>query len=629
MRDNSIWYMRLRVLLCVLCSITAFASFSQVQTDGRKSYTLDGEVYYYTENNTPLSAEEAFSLFQKGRFHQLVTPGNNVNLGYTERVHWLAFRVSISDTTEQLEAGVANAGLYRLDHYQFSDNGQLLFSHGPTGKRYPFSSRHINNRHYYFPLQHTQQATIVLFRCDLRGFDFYAPLRLVTKQYREESAKGLLIFYTFIEGLLACILLFGIVAIIATRQRVIVYYFLYTLSYALLIFAYADLDFPYLYPNLPQWAVFATSIYGIMTVLFMLCFSVAYLKIKKSHPALYRVCRVVLAGIILLLVCIPVFYATNSRHSGRRFVFVLGAICINSGWLLQFYMVIVRVYERYSPAYVYAAANVPSIISIVCFVLHTLGIIKYDELVSLTLATALGIEILVMCVALIYQLNSYRLRHAQLTASLYRQDADFKEQLILTQEAERKRIAEDLHDELGSSLAALKLRLQKTSLAEEELKNILAVVDKASTDARNISHDLMPPEFEETTLYLLLANFYSRLSTESPVLFHFHYSGADHRFTKKEELLLYRIIMELTSNILKHSGASEATIQLIYYDDHLEIMAEDNGQGFNENKDGGMGLKNIRSRINYLSGEMKIDTGPKGITIIISIPCKAKTEKND
>lgn len=250
-------------------------------------------------------------------------------------------------------------------------------------------------------------------------------------------------------------------------------------------------------------------------------------------------------------------------------------------------------------------------------------------MVLLIIIAAVVIEILVMGVALIYQLNSYRLRHAQLTASLYRQEADFKEQLILTQEAERKRIAEDLHDELGSSLAALKLRLQKASLAEEELKNILAVVDKASTDAQNISHNLMPPEFEETALYLLLSNFYSRLSTESPVLFHFHYSGTDHRFTKNEELLLYRIIMELTSNILKHSGASEATIQLIYYDDHLEIMTEDNGQGFSENKKGGIGMKNIRSRINYLSGEMKIDTGPKGTTIIISIPYKAKTEKND
>jgi signal transduction histidine kinase len=617
-----------RWLFCILYCLAALPSTSQVQTDGSKTYALNGAVYYYSEKDTSLSGEQALYLFQRGVFHQLTTPGNNVNFGYTEQVHWLTFSVNISDSAEHLEVGVANTGLYRLDHYQFSVKGELLFSHGPTGKRYPYRSRYIDNRHYYFPLRNTPQTIIVLFRLDLRGFDFYAPLRLVTQKYREESEERQFIVYTFIEGLLACILLFGVIAIVATRRLVFVYYFLYTLSYGLLIFAYSDWDFPYLYPALPQWAVIATSMYGIMTVLFMPCFSIVYLEIRKSRPVLYKVCKIVLAGIILLMICITLFYTTDGRHGGRRFVFILGSICINAGWLVQFYMVIIRMYDRFRPAYVYAAANMPSIISIVYFVLHTLGIVKYDDMVLLILSAALGIEILVMCVALIYQLNKYPLRHAQLTASLYRQEADFKEQLIITQETERKRIAEDLHDELGSSLAALKLRLQKTIPVGEELRLMLSIIDKASSDTRNISHNLMPPEFAETDLCLLLSNFYNRLSSEGEIKFHFHHSGTNHRFTKNEELLLYRIVMEITNNILKHSNASEATIQFIYYDDYLEVMAEDNGKGITEQEGSGIGMKNINSRINYLGGEMKIDTGIYGTTIIIRIPYKMKTEND-
>ncbi len=63
-------------------------------------------------------------------------------------------------------------------------------------------------------------------------------------------------------------------------------------------------------------------------------------------------------------------------------------------------------------------------------------------------------------------------------------------------------VAEDLHDELGSSLAALKLKLQKANLPEEKLIEILGIVDKASFDTRNISHNLMPPEFEKTSLQI-------------------------------------------------------------------------------------------------------------------------------
>jgi signal transduction histidine kinase len=194
--------------------------------------------------------------------------------------------------------------------------------------------------------------------------------------------------------------------------------------------------------------------------------------------------------------------------------------------------------------------------------------------------------------------------------------------ILNTQEQERKRIAEDLHDELGSSLAALKLRLQKSGLPNNEMNELLKVIDKASEDTRNISHNLMPPEFEKTSLNDLLSNYYSKLNTETGVHFHFHSSDKDHQFAKEDELIIYRIIMELTQNILKHSGAREATIQLISYEKHLGIMLEDNGKGILKTENDGIGLKNIQSRVNYLNGEMRIDSGPNGTTVMMQVPHK-------
>ena len=80
--------------------------------------------------------------------------------------------------------------------------------------------------------------------------------------------------------------------------------------------------------------------------------------------------------------------------------------------------------------------------------------------------------------------------------------------------------------------------------------------------------------------------------------------------------------MELTGNILKHSGATEATIQFIYFDKHLEIMVEDNGVGFSGSQSNGIGLKNIQTRVNYLSGNMKIDSGANGTTVMLQVPYK-------
>lgn len=236
-------------------------------------------------------------------------------------------------------------------------------------------------------------------------------------------------------------------------------------------------------------------------------------------------------------------------------------------------------------------------------------------------------EVILLTIIFIYDYrNKNKDRNRLLEESLI-SERKVTSAILHTQEQERKRIAQDLHDELGSNLAALKLRLQKTGLEKQALDVIIQVIDKASADTRNISHNLMPPEFEKTTLKDLLSNHYAKLNSESTTCFHFYTSGDNRYFSKADELIIYRILMELTGNILKHSGASEATVQLIYYADQLEVMAEDNGTGMAQHVTDGIGLKNIQSRVNYLGGTIKIDSGLGGTTIMIKIPYKLKRDE--
>ena len=90
--------------------------------------------------------------------------------------------------------------------------------------------------------------------------------------------------------------------------------------------------------------------------------------------------------------------------------------------------------------------------------------------------------------------------------------------------------------------------------------------------------------------------------------------------------MIYRIIMELTNNIIKHSQANEATVQLVYHETHLSISAEDNGIGILPSISDGIGLKNIRNRIRYLNGTFNIDSGLNGTTIMMQIPYKKNHE---
>lgn len=239
---------------------------------------------------------------------------------------------------------------------------------------------------------------------------------------------------------------------------------------------------------------------------------------------------------------------------------------------------------------------------------------------------ACGFEVILLTIIFIYDYRNKNLERNRLLEESLISERKITSAILTTQENERKRIAEDLHDELGSNLAALKLRLQKSELQKNELTDILKVVDKASADARNISHNLMPPEFEKTSLQDLLSNYYTKLNSESTVQFQFQCAGIHYNFSKEDELVIYRITMELTGNILKHSMADEATIQLIYYDNQLELMVEDNGKGVTESERvrDGIGLKNVQSRVNYLNGSIKIDSSSLGTTVIIQLPYKSK-----
>jgi signal transduction histidine kinase len=231
-------------------------------------------------------------------------------------------------------------------------------------------------------------------------------------------------------------------------------------------------------------------------------------------------------------------------------------------------------------------------------------------------------EVIIISYGLMYRYNQYKKEKENLAFQLQKEKVNTTKEIQNTQEQEQKRIAADLHDELGGNLAALKMTLQSFNLPAEQAETLNHLIDTASDNARHIAHDLMPPEFENTTLEVLLDKLYQRINMEGAINFHFYYSGKNNQFNKQEDLVIYRIIMELTNNIIKHSNATEASIQLVYHENQLTLVIEDNGKGINGNSNSGIGLKNVRLRVNFLSGSTNIDSGKNGTTIMIQIPFK-------
>lgn len=216
---------------------------------------------------------------------------------------------------------------------------------------------------------------------------------------------------------------------------------------------------------------------------------------------------------------------------------------------------------------------------------------------------------------------------------LKEQELNSIDAMILGQEKERQRLANDLHDNLGSTLATVKLHFDhiKNNRDNSKIKNIEELYNKtddllneAYYKVRTIAHEKNSGVIAKQGLLPAIKNLAKKASNGEEFQIEVQDHGLDERLDNTLEISIFRIIQELITNAIKHANASEISILLTNHDSLLNIIIEDNGKGFNAkklpNKDG-IGLKNIEKRIEHQEGTFEIDsTIGKGTNIIINIP---------
>lgn len=199
--------------------------------------------------------------------------------------------------------------------------------------------------------------------------------------------------------------------------------------------------------------------------------------------------------------------------------------------------------------------------------------------------------------------------------------------IVDAQESERLRIAMDIHDDVNNTLAAAKGYLQHRIevFSEEYTQRCKALIQKATDDLRSITHDLMPVDFSKYRFEDVIEQKALEWDRVHTVEFVYILAGEPVKLRPEAELIAYRIVLEIVQNIVKHSQAGQAIIQLIYHEDSLAICIEDNGRGMastaeSDTNTGGIGLKNVYSRAEYLKAAIELNSDPKGVLIQITIP---------
>jgi signal transduction histidine kinase len=206
--------------------------------------------------------------------------------------------------------------------------------------------------------------------------------------------------------------------------------------------------------------------------------------------------------------------------------------------------------------------------------------------------------------------------------------------LSKAQESERGRIADQLHDEIGSMLSVARLNLSTLKKAHEvsndqsaeKLETADKILGDVAQTVREMSHQLMPIALKKYGFKKAVEQLVEDIAVSGKMSVEQVIVGLDDwsKYPEDFQVGLYRIIQELLQNIIKHSGADKAFLQLIEHEDILSLLIEDNGQGMHFRKENhGKGLQLVSSRLDYLDGKLTVEKGSEGGTLlVIEIPIR-------
>jgi len=185
------------------------------------------------------------------------------------------------------------------------------------------------------------------------------------------------------------------------------------------------------------------------------------------------------------------------------------------------------------------------------------------------------------------------------------------------EETERSRLARDLHDGLGGLLSGIKLTLMNmkgnaiiTQEAVEMYDHALGLLDTSIKELRHVAHNLMPETLFRYGLKQTLSDFCEGVGNIG-LKVNFAFYGVVKRYDEKLEIACYRIVQELVNNAMKHSNATEITVQVVSEEKRLSITVQDNGKGMDMKEAGqssGKGLANIRSRVASFGGHFDLSS---------------------
>ncbi|WP_373513165.1 7TM-DISM domain-containing protein [Persicitalea sp.] len=562
------------------------------------------------------------ALYDQGHFEPL--PTHRLLSNYTTANHWLHLRLPPgSRRLRYLE--VENSRLNQVDYYQVV--GDSLIEQVITGDSLPFSTRQFAHYQWVFPvLPDATRPTDVFVRVAKYGEVLTTNVRLWEPTAFENYGRTRYLLWGVLAGMTGLVLLLNGMVWLATADALYGWFMAIVVVSAFHLGAASGLFFQFLWPDFPiinDW--YPQTLSAWLIVLFQVHFMQKFIGQTAQNSRVFRwvnafkyciIAATVLTILLLVLRAVPAFYFRVLLILTLFFSLMVVPLAVLS--LRE------RLRQREPIVLFYMGITTMQFLILTLFFVnigygrtgHPLfnftneGLVLVNYLVDLILLS-LGV--------LYFGFKRYRQQNEQLLTTLHQQEQAQSDRIIEALEMERSRMAEDLYDDVGAMLSTAigyVSSVQRKPEVREKfplLTEARRLLDRAVENLRTVSHNLMPKNFAELGLAQSLAETIDKVQVTTDIRFQYLVVGQERRLDASTEVQIFRIAAELINDILKNSHASEATLQLVFHDNHLVIIAEDNGPEPPE-------YTNLHSKVAFLNGKIDTDISSSGVTVVVEIP---------
>ncbi len=616
--------------ILVWCSNLMLYAHPPFKVDCAQSSFNASSHFSYLLQKDSLSVDQAVTALAQGKFtipkNDIVKMGNGhtfvwVHLSFENRCRMLA----------NLAVRLKNTGIAQVILFQKQDGTFKRIVRWERGVYFGSVPNLPKNTAptFLIPLNARARSEIIMlvkknFAQPAFSVKVFSENSLIDTEMKEFIIDGLLFGFFFF------VIIFNLFLFISLRDRVYLIYICFVASSTLFYATHSGYGLFYLWPQSPNFDSYACIIFSLTWIFSFIQFTQTFTGQTANDGSLYYINSFFKWLAILNLV--PLFFSIASgknildTYTGPKDFILQGTLILA---MFPVYLTgLKKALQGDRPSQLYLTANTVYGLALGFDALNRWDILEIPYLIAYTFSpVGMVIEVLLLSFGLTLRYHQFKHNHDKMQMALVRKEKEITLTMITTQDAERERIAQDLHDDLGGTIATVNTRLSSLIKAEpqnpfqSEIKILSEIVRQAGNQIRQIAHNLMPPEFEKSGL---VESVKERVNSVASARYTVSVFGNEQRMLPERELNSYRIVMEVLNNIQKHAGATVVSVQFLFHPDLLTIVIEDNGSRFslknNAENHSGIGLKNINSRLLYLNGRMQSDKNPSGTTLIIDIP---------